>query len=473
MVSSVIGLLSLSRHSDRLSFYQDATTYDAVQTNLTVLGYLQHLQNGADLRSMYIADGSPNQIQGISSLKGENAQMSVVADAGGEGGVIMESAAAALQGMYPIFDDSLLLANGSTVTWSRVQLIPIESVEVQDSYYMEGYTGCNAWKTRLNKWYTSPDFLAQSQIANSFYKSISPLLGDRSATLENAWNIFDFLNVQSIHNASFAQLLQPGVLEQARYWANYHEAGSFSDPDHSNVGNIAGQAILPLLLDSLQTLSNTSTPLKMVNLFGAYKPFLSLFNLMDVTGFPSDSVVDYAATMLLEVHSDRTLRMLFRNGTVGNFEAYPLFGASAVSNVPLDEFTTKLQPYALGSDADWCSKCATTSSMHGCDILASLNGTSGSGGGGGKFAPITSTEGRHHVSPVVAGLIGSIITLALCGFLLVLSVLFLRRGSEKRATKRASSGSRVDRWAERREHQLGGGGETTAAPYELGHRASS
>ncbi|KAK0551623.1 hypothetical protein OC846_003219 [Tilletia horrida] len=450
-----------------------AKAYTASLTNLTVLGYLQELQNGADIRAHYIADGAPSQIQGIASVKAENVQMNVVADAGGEGGVIMESAAAALQGLYPIFNDSLPLANGTTVSWSRVQLIPIDSVEVADSYYLEGYTGCAAWTTRLNNFYSSSDFVNRAKSANAFYASISNALGGRPATLQNAWNIFDSLNVQSVHNATFAQSLPPNALAQARYWADYHEAGSFSDPDPNNVGNIAGQAILPVILNNLQQLANTSNPLKIVNIFGAYKPFISLFQLMGVTGFDTSSVVDYASTMLLEVHSDNSVRFLFRNGTNSTFEPYPLFQSGSANGVPLSEFTSKLQPYSLDSDADWCNKCATTSSIHGCDTLAAFNGT---GGGQIRYAPITSTSGRHHVSPVVAGVIGAMVTLAFCLLLFLASFLFLRRGrgaSTKLNQRARTVSSGPDALGNRTQ---GPGVPSVAAgttPYELERRAST
>lgn len=79
---------------------------------------------------------------------------------------------------------------------------------------------------------------------------------------ENGWNLFDFLNVESIHNATLAPQIPTEALSYARYWANYHEAGSFTDADKGNVGNIAGQAILTPLLDYLAQLANATDPLK-------------------------------------------------------------------------------------------------------------------------------------------------------------------------------------------------------------------
>lgn len=45
------------------------------------------------------------------------------------------------------------------------------------------------------------------------------------------------MNVQSIHNATFANRLPPTYLAQARDLAAYHEYGVFSDPNLSGIGN--------------------------------------------------------------------------------------------------------------------------------------------------------------------------------------------------------------------------------------------
>ena len=45
------------------------------------------------------------------------------------------------------------------------------------------------------------------------------------------------MNVQSIHNATFASRLPAGYLQESRTLANYHEYGVFSDPSFSGIGN--------------------------------------------------------------------------------------------------------------------------------------------------------------------------------------------------------------------------------------------
>ena len=45
------------------------------------------------------------------------------------------------------------------------------------------------------------------------------------------------MNVQSIHNKTFADRLPQGFLEQARDLANYHEYSVFTDPSIGGIGN--------------------------------------------------------------------------------------------------------------------------------------------------------------------------------------------------------------------------------------------
>jgi prostatic aicd phosphatase len=62
--------------------------------------------------------------------------------------------------------------------------------------------------------------------------------------------IFDYMNVNDIHNATFAQALPPSFLEQARALANWHEYNVFSDPSVTNIGNSKDILYCPWTTDS-------------------------------------------------------------------------------------------------------------------------------------------------------------------------------------------------------------------------------
>lgn len=241
---------------------------------------------------------------------------------------------------------------------------------------------------------------------------------------------------EQIHNATFLAETPVNTLEQARDLANWHEYYSFSDPSPSSIGNIAGRAILPTVLDAISSIQDSSNPLKLRGLAISYKPFISLFNMTGVAqAYPRlAGVVDYAAAMALEVRQgaaggdDYTVTLNFKNGSnEADFITYNLFGSSD-PGYPLDQFVNMLevgyrfsrdsttlkycdpQPYGITSLGQWCNECKNTDSR-GCGLVADYNVTTTYRGPG-------STIGRQHTSPLAAGFIGSVITLALASLVM-------------------------------------------------------
>ena len=49
--------------------------------------------------------------------------------------------------------------------------------------------------------------------------------------------IFDFVNVNYVHNETFAYRLPPSYLEQAQALADFHEHGVFTDQQPNGIGN--------------------------------------------------------------------------------------------------------------------------------------------------------------------------------------------------------------------------------------------
>lgn len=414
---SLSGVLVFIRHGDRKGFYQSPSTYAAVQTNLTTLGTLQQFRNGADLRAKYILPDGPTHIAGINPDKAEGFSMSVIADGGGEGSVIVDSAQALFQGLYPPFNETELLANGTTVSWTRAQVQDMQTIEANDQYWFEGWTDCNAWDERLGDWYRSSEFKDAEQRAGPFFDKVRPLVQGRKVDLSSMWNVWDYINVNNIHNASFSTELKrdPTLLPQARYWGSFKESGTFSSPDKKSIANVAGTAFLPVLLANLQNLGNASEGLKWVTLAASYKPFLALGSLLENDQLRTN-VVDYASSMVFEVYSNDTVAISFRNATTdAEWSPLPVFGGS--NRPALSEMLSKLEPYSLNSWAAWCDACHTTNAR-GCAPLAQLNGTGGAG-----YASIRSTQGRHRVSPVVAGVIGAMVTLAVVALFACLAFL--------------------------------------------------
>lgn len=441
---TVIGIVLLARHGDREGFYQDPHTYTASATAITPLGTEQEFQLGSLLRSLYLDPSSPTFIQGINNSTSlfNQSQVQVRADAGGEGGVIFDSSVALLQGLWPPTPlSNTTLANGTTVTspLGGYQYVPIESVEPNQDVSLEGFTSCPALDDKIAAFYNSIEFQEKANESAAFLSQLPPFLDGRPVTLVNMWNIFDFMNVQSIHNATFADRLPPTFLEQAHDLANFHENGIFSDQQFDGIGNIAARTMLPSLLTALNRIANASDPLKLHYSAISYKPFLSFFNMTGVAklGEVDAGIVNYAAAVIVEVlqpaaGGEPSLRFKFKNGTddasfFTGILQFPGWNNISVETVPLTTFIEAFEPAAINTTLEWCKICHQTTER-GC--AAVLNPSLANAVGESVAMP----ESGHHdtISPVGAGFLGAGLTIAVMlvafGVLVFLGVLSIGRG---------------------------------------------
>jgi len=367
--SKILGVFLLVRHGDRQGFYQDPFTYTASSTVITPLGTQQHFQLGTYLRSIYLNPSSSSFIPGLDGLF-NTSKVQVQADGGDEGGVIYDSAVALTQGLWPPTPkSSTVLANGTKITSPHggYQYVPIDVVNANEDVSLEGFADCNTFNAATLAFYNSSEFAAVAAEAAPFLQQLPPFLDGRSVSLINMFNIYDYMNVQSIHNATFAHNLPPTFLAQATALANFHEYGVFTSAQPNGPGNIAGTAILPSILSGLNTIANASSPEKLFITAISYKPFLSLFNMTGaVEQDPAlAALVDYAAAVVLEVHEpssgsgEPVVRFLFKNGTIDNtFTQYGFLGSSATSDgVPLSQVNAALAPLGVNNTLEWCQVC--------------------------------------------------------------------------------------------------------------------
>ncbi|KAJ7644342.1 histidine phosphatase superfamily [Roridomyces roridus] len=440
---TVLGVLVFTRHGDRQGFYQDPTSYTTTTpTIITPLGTAQEFQLGQLLRSTYFNASSPSFVSGVNGTLVNQTQIHVRADAGGELGVIYDSAVALLQGLFPANADyKSALANGTTVEGALAgyQYVPIESVEPTNDVSLEGYTSCNPFNDWTNAFYTTPEFLQKANDSAHFLTLLPPFLDNRPVTLQNIYNIFDFMLVNSVHNSDFAKALPPTFLEQARALANFHEYGIFTSPQLNGIGNIAGRTILPVMIQELQSIADPTNPLKLAYQSLAYKPFMSLFNM---TGAAQQSpqlagIVNYAAAVALEVREpsgggSAVLRLRFKNGTDDQFTTYNFLGQTG--DVPLQSFIDFVNPALINSTADWCTVCNNTQDR-GCGAIAAAAAQAN--------AAAINGIGHHHqrISPVGAGFLGAGLTIAVMlgmfGVLAFLGLITLGKGPSKARSAKA------------------------------------
>ncbi|KAJ3491134.1 hypothetical protein NLI96_g916 [Meripilus lineatus] len=412
---TVLGVVLLTRHGDRTTFFQNPRTYAASQTSITPLGEQQEFELGALLRSLYLDQDSPTFIEGISPSTSvvRPDQIIARADAGDEGGVIFDSTIALLQGLFPATHlSNITLANGTTVIspLGGYQYVPVETVEPDQDVSLQGFTSCNTLNIHTAGFYRSERFKEKARESREFLSKLAPFLDGRPATLENM--VFDYVNVQSIHNATYAQLLPPTFLEQARDLANFHEHGVFTDTDLDGIGNIAARTVLPSILTAFKRIANPFNALKFHYSSVSYKPFLSLFNMIGVNenGEIPPAIVNYAAAVVFEIrlpsrtsHTTRldssesesesqshsglegplglepVVRFKFKNGTDDEtFVSHPMSfsgwnpGVVAsrenIRDVPLSVFIRAFEDVSIQSKPEWCRVCGQTIAR-GCDEL--------------------------------------------------------------------------------------------------------
>ena len=104
----------------------------------------QEYDLGCFLRETYLNPASPSYIQGIETDDVDIDQLFVRADAGG-GNVILDSAYALLQGLYPPTPGSTsTLANGTMVEapLGGYQYIPVESLEFWQAPSLTSWMEC-------------------------------------------------------------------------------------------------------------------------------------------------------------------------------------------------------------------------------------------------------------------------------------------------------------------------------------------
>ncbi|KAB5594889.1 hypothetical protein CTheo_1704 [Ceratobasidium theobromae] len=406
--STVLGVVLLTRHGDRQGFYQSPDTYTAVEPAITPLGLVQEYQLGQLIRSLYFNSSSPSVISGISTGLVDQNQVRVRADAGGEGGVIFDSAVALLQGLWPAQAASnTTLANGTTVVspLNGYQYVPIESVEPETDVSLEGWTECNTFTAATAAFYNSTEFKRVAEANADFLASLRPLVGPsrplkltNMASTTTMQGIFDFLNVQSIHDPNLSRQITPETLARARALANWHQYRTFSSPQLNGIQNIAARTVLPDITTSLNAFTNTSQPLRFVYLSLSYKPFISLFNMTGVAQtYPKlAGIVNYASAIAFELRQPTSggtpfVRLGFKNGSDdAGFTTCNMFNAQADTDTSLEEFTSRLGPYAIDDLSTWCSTCDNWQDRK-CNLVA---------------------KPAHHVSPLGAGFIGAGVTMA-------------------------------------------------------------
>ncbi|KAK7013024.1 histidine phosphatase superfamily [Favolaschia claudopus] len=378
-MSTVLGVVLLSRNGARTSFHQDPSSYAPGQTDSTPLGVTTSHTLGTSLRSTYLTPTSPSFISDItpSTALADTKQIKILAKAGGEGPAVFDSAIALLQGLFPPTEKNMMkLANGTVVRapLGGYQYVPIETVEPGNDRMLESWTDCPEFKKHISAVRSSSAFAAKSTEAQPFLRELHDFVFGRPATLDNIWNIYDFMSTQLVYNQTYAYRLPPTYINQVRALADWHENAIFSSPDMNGVGNVAGRTILHPVLNAVERIAFNGDPLKLMLVETTYQPFISLFHQMDMIKEHPElaGIPNFGATLAIELRRGAPpdtrdfLRFKFQNGTEDNDGWQLLHAFGHRGDIPLTEFVYRIQGSAIASNREWGHICGvpefTTSS---------------------------------------------------------------------------------------------------------------
>ncbi|OLN87459.1 Prostatic acid phosphatase [Colletotrichum chlorophyti] len=415
VAETVHGVVVFSRHGDRTTKHYGAQS-------LTSLGAQQCFQVGGDYRSRYLESDSPHRILNISEDKYVRSQIYASAP---DQAILLNTATAFLQGLYPPLADldaqvaSTTLNNGSTSTSPlngyQYVLLHGEASNSPDTIWIKGDDGCPAKAVAYKSFEASDEFRSRVAETKDFYAGFYDVLESvydykpENMTYENAYDIFDLVNVARIYNStSLARNVTDEELLQLRTLADSAEFGynfNASEPDRSIHAGTLTAGILAQLNETV----TSEGKLKFSLLAGSYDTFLAFFGLTDLISVSDDfyGLPDYASTMAFElvtddattfptdVDADLRVRFLFRNSTFGELTPFPLFGTGE-ETLSWPRFVSEMQQRAISSVEEWCGACSSVVSF--CAAYQDDTTSSVSGGSGG-------------MSNTIAGVVGALVTL--------------------------------------------------------------
>ncbi|TQN74093.1 Prostatic acid phosphatase, partial [Colletotrichum shisoi] len=432
VAETIHGVLVFGRHGDRTTKHYGAQS-------LTSLGAQQCFEVGSDYRSRYLESDSPHRILDISEDKYVPSQVYASAP---DQAILLNTATSFLQGLYPPLVDlnaevaTSTLNNGSTSTSPlngyQYVLLRGKNSNSPDTIWIKGDDGCPANAAAYEAFEASDEFRTRVAETRDFYAGFYDVLESvydyrpENMTYENAYDIFDLVNVARIHNStSLARNVTDEELHRLRALADSAEFGynfNASQPDRS----IRARTLTAGILAQLNQTVASEGKLKFSLLSGSYDTFLAFFGLADLIAVSDDfyGLPDYASTMAFElvsddaatfpadVDADLRVRFLFRNSTYGELTAFPLFGTGE-ETLSWPRFVGEMQERAISTVGEWCSACSSLVSFCAAYQDEAASSSSSSGGGG--------------MSNAVAGVIGAAVTLGVVAIGGGIAFLFIKK----------------------------------------------
>ncbi|KAI1436607.1 phosphoglycerate mutase-like protein [Xylaria sp. CBS 124048] len=417
---TVLGVYVFSRHGDR-------TPKILAPANLTSLGADEVFASGSFFRDRYVASNAASPIFGLSHDVVALDQLSISAPVDN---VLQNSAQAFAQGLYPPAGNaaSQELRNTSFTDFplGGYQYIPVNtpansvsSSGSENAASLQSGSKCTNAVISSNNYFKSSEYQTTFAQSSNFFTSLLPVINSTfapaNATYKNAYTIFDYIHVATIHNLTIpsSDLLTNATLRELQVLANIHEWNlAFNSSD--TIRAIAGATLAGQVVQALNNTIATRGQQPFNIQFGAYAAFSAFFGLAQLPADSADftGIVDYASTMTFELVTnasvansyptadDISVRFLFTNQSAAIVPpaVYPLFGQTETL-LPWSKFVSEMNKFAVTDMAEWCQLCGVSSGM--CANVAAGGATQHASKA--KAKSLTLTE---------AGVIGALVALA-------------------------------------------------------------
>lgn len=372
---TILGAFIFGRHGDRLT---------KPTSTLTTLGAHQLLSSGQFYHARYLDPESSLHIEGL-NLTYHESQLSAQAP---NSGVIQMSQWAFFQGLYPplntlkglsaeiseneVISLSESLANGTDLDapLEGYQYVVSQGVDedAPANIWIKGDESCPNFDASSQRYYQSSEFKTLNESTFDFYQGLSSIVagGIPKAKLNyaNAYSVFDYINVNSIHNGTFAALVSEDDFNRVKWLQDRYTTDlNYNASDSTTV--IGAKTLLTAMFTNLNDTLVARQPLlsMFTGSYDTFSQFFGLTGLIDKDPQTFGGLVNYGASIVLELfktEDDSTprVRFLFRNGTESTdaLTPYPIFGQD-VAGIKFTDFEDLVNENAIHDLQGWCTAC--------------------------------------------------------------------------------------------------------------------
>ncbi|KAF6845030.1 histidine acid phosphatase [Colletotrichum musicola] len=441
-----------------------------LSNTLTPRGAQQLYAQGAAFRTRYLSGVTPTNtsearitsraaIRGITRNVVEHEQLSILSV---QDAHIATGATAFVQALYPPLRQAFAADTGGTnisfsTTSGNFTQYPLDGYQYpviqtpgmldQRSIDLRGNTECTQWQisTRFDMTH-DPEMLEMFESTLPNYQRLfrRPPLNDGVVSLANAnfwdaYNIWDYVRYRRSHEQAFYRAMADTYDYDKQFLqlhAKNQQLAMNSDMEPSGlkkgdmIRTVAGRTFARRVVDALKANGNfAGYSNKMTLMFSSHEPFMSFFALAKLQNeeaplaSPFWNLPEHGAAMVFELIGDQPndperypteenlyVRFLYRANANADtpFVEHSLFGMpDGDSRVTFRYFKQEMLKFGLDVSG-WCSTCA--SSQPFCSTLRNAPAPE----------PTLGESVRSAVQkPVVAGIIGASIILAVLGLVIV------------------------------------------------------